>query len=48
LTNASLLELAARHPCDVDALLEVKGIGPWTVKKYGSAIVEICRRHAGR
>jgi DNA topoisomerase III len=48
LTNASLLELAARRPCDVDALLEVKGIGPWTVKKYGSAIVEICRRHAGR
>ncbi|HVS13847.1 MAG TPA: DNA topoisomerase 3 [Thermoanaerobaculia bacterium] len=45
LTNASLLEVAAQRPTDEDSLLEVRGIGPWTVKKYGGAIVEICRRH---
>ncbi|HVS66858.1 MAG TPA: DNA topoisomerase 3 [Thermoanaerobaculia bacterium] len=48
LTNASLLEVAALRPTDEDSLLEVRGIGPWTAKKYGSAIVEICRRHAGQ
>jgi DNA topoisomerase-3 len=46
LTNASLLEVAARRPLDAEALLEVRGVGPWTVKRYGATIVGICRRHA--
>jgi ATP-dependent DNA helicase RecQ len=44
-SNATLEDMAARSPLDEDELLEVKGVGPAKLEKYGSAFLRIIRRH---
>jgi superfamily II DNA helicase RecQ len=39
--NATLDDLIARRPVDENALLDVTGIGPVKVERYGAAILEI-------
>jgi ATP-dependent DNA helicase RecQ len=44
LTDRSLQELAARVPQDEDALLDVPGIGPAKVARYGAALLAALRQ----
>jgi ATP-dependent DNA helicase RecQ len=41
LTNASLEELARARPSTLEALLNIKGIGPNKVRQYGETILEL-------
>jgi DNA topoisomerase-3 len=43
LTDRTLIALCRARPIDEDELLEVPGIGPTVVRKYGRALVELIR-----
>jgi superfamily II DNA helicase RecQ len=43
LTDATLLDIAARKPRDGAELLEVGGIGPSRLEKYGARILAIVK-----
>ncbi len=43
-----LLELAARRPGNGAEMLEVPGVGPAKLEKYGQAFLELLRRHPGQ
>jgi ATP-dependent DNA helicase RecQ len=47
LTDRTLHELAARVPQDEDALLEVPGIGPAKIARYGAALLAALRQEMG-
>jgi len=47
LTNAAMETLAASEPGSEDELLTIKGIGPYTVRTYGSQLLELVARHVG-
>ncbi len=44
LTDRVLLGLAAARPADADALLDVRGMGPKLVERYGAALLELLNR----
>ncbi len=41
--DSTLLDLARRRPATLDALADVKGLGPAKLKRYGEALLEILR-----
>ena len=41
--NATLIEIAQRRPATLDELVEIKGLGPARVEKYGDEILAILR-----
>jgi ribonuclease D len=41
LPNATLWELAEDPPADVEALLDVPGIGPWRKENYGPDLIAL-------
>ena len=41
--DATLAELAARRPMDVDSLVEIGGIGAGKQERYGQAVVDLIR-----
>jgi superfamily II DNA helicase RecQ len=43
LTNASLDEVCRRMPGDADELLEVPGLGPARIERYGRDLLELLR-----
>jgi DNA topoisomerase-3 len=43
LTDRTLLAIASARPTDEAALLEVPGIGPRLLQKYGAKLLEIVR-----
>ncbi|MFH1266568.1 MAG: RecQ family ATP-dependent DNA helicase [Planctomycetota bacterium] len=45
LTNATLEELGRRCPVSSEALLNVKGIGPAKLQRYGQALLALLGRH---
>jgi ATP-dependent DNA helicase RecQ len=47
-TDATLRELARRHPTTAEALLEVPGIGERTAEKYGLTLLNALRSEAGQ
>lgn len=42
-----LLELASRRPLDPESMLEVPGVGPAKLKRYGEAFLEAIRAYMG-
>ncbi len=45
LTNSTLLEIQATSPNTIDKLIEVSGIGPAKIEKYGDQIIEIVQEY---
>jgi len=45
LTNAAMEALAASKPSSADELLAVKGIGPYTVRRYGGKLLRLIAGH---
>jgi len=45
-SDATLVDLVAKHPLDEEALLEVQGIGPKKVAQYGEALLAALREAA--
>jgi hypothetical protein len=45
LTNAAIEALAGLKPASEEELLAIKGIGPFTVRKYGNQLLELICRH---
>ncbi|MBN1814040.1 MAG: RecQ family ATP-dependent DNA helicase [Anaerolineae bacterium] len=43
--DSHLRAIAARRPITLEALAEVKGVGPKRLEQYGVALVELVRRH---
>jgi ATP-dependent DNA helicase RecQ len=43
--NSHLRAIAAHKPTTREALLEVKGVGPRKLEKYGAAIIGLVREH---
>jgi len=43
--DSHLRAIAAHRPVTLEALSEVKGIGPRKLEKYGPAVIELVRRH---
>ncbi len=46
-TDAVLRGIAAARPTDGTALLEIRGVGPDTLRRYGAAILDVVSRHGG-
>ena len=46
-TDVTLVAIAEQQPGDVDALLEIPGIGPKKLDSYGPAVLDLVVRHAG-
>jgi ATP-dependent DNA helicase RecQ len=45
-TDSVLEAMAARRPTTPEEVLEIPGVGPKTLDKYGSPFLEVLRRHA--
>jgi superfamily II DNA helicase RecQ len=45
--NKTLRGVASARPRTTDALLEVPGVGPVKLERYGAALLEVVDRHAG-
>ena len=45
--DRTLVEMAARRPQDEEAMLEVPGVGPAKLKRYGAAFLEAIRTYLG-
>ena len=45
--DRTLVEMAARRPQDEEALLEVPGVGPAKLERYGAAFLEAIRSYLG-
>jgi len=45
--DSHLRSIAAHCPTTLEALAELKGIGPRKVEKYGSDVIELVRQHSG-
>jgi len=43
--DSHLRAIAAERPVTLEALSELKGIGPRKLEKYGSAVIELVRKH---
>jgi ATP-dependent DNA helicase RecQ len=43
----TLAEMAARRPRDPEDLLEVPGVGPAKLQRYGEAFLEVIRAYLG-
>ncbi len=43
--DSHLRAIAAHRPVTREALLEVKGVGPSKLEKYGTAVIELVRKH---
>jgi len=43
-SDATLREIAARHPVSLADLLDVPGVGPYKLEQYGGAFLELLRR----
>jgi DNA topoisomerase-3 len=48
LNDRTLLGVATNAPSDESALLQVSGVGPSVVRRYGPALLDIVARHSGR
>jgi superfamily II DNA helicase RecQ len=46
--NSHLQAIAAHRPVTLEALSDVKGVGPSKLEKYGAAVIELVREHLGR
>lgn len=45
--DSHLNAIAARQPLTLDALSELKGIGPRKLEQYGTQVIELVRKHQG-
>jgi ATP-dependent DNA helicase RecQ len=45
--DSHLRAIAAHHPVTLEALSELKGIGPRKLEQYGAAVIELVRQHLG-
>ncbi|MGH2809099.1 MAG: ATP-dependent helicase [Actinomycetota bacterium] len=45
--DATLAEIAAREPSSLDELMEVPGIGPTKIERYGAAVLSLINRSVG-
>jgi ATP-dependent DNA helicase RecQ len=43
--NSHLRAIAAHQPVTLEALSELKGVGPRKLEKYGNAVIELVRKH---
>lgn len=43
--DSHLRGIAAKRPVTLEALSELKGIGPIKLEKYGAAMIELVREH---
>jgi ATP-dependent DNA helicase RecQ len=43
--NSHLRAIAARKPTTMEALLEVKGVGPRKLEKYGATVIKLIQEH---
>ncbi len=43
--NSHLRGIAAHRPVTLEALSELKGVGPRKLEKYGAAVIELVRKH---
>jgi superfamily II DNA helicase RecQ len=41
-----LRAIAAHRPASLEALAEVKGVGPKRLEQYGTALVELVKNHS--
>jgi DNA topoisomerase-3 len=48
LNDRTLLGVATHAPSDEGALLQVSGVGPSVIRRYGPALLDIVARHSGR
>jgi DNA topoisomerase-3 len=48
LNDRTLLGVATHAPADEGALLQVSGVGPSVIRRYGPALLDIVARHCGR
>jgi DNA topoisomerase-3 len=48
LNDRTLLGVATYAPADESALLQVSGVGPSVMRRYGPALLDIVARHCGR
>jgi DNA topoisomerase-3 len=48
LNDRTLLGVATHAPADEGALLQVSGVGPSVMRRYGPALLDIVARHCGR
>jgi DNA topoisomerase-3 len=48
LNDRTLLGVATHAPADEKSLLQVAGVGPSVVRRYGPALLDIVARHCGR
>ena len=47
-TDATLTAVAMEHPTSEGALRRIPGIGQVKVERYGSALLDVVRRHASQ
>jgi superfamily II DNA helicase RecQ len=47
LDNKALQGVATTRPQSTDALLELPGIGPVKLERYGAALLEVVNQHSG-
>ena len=45
--DSHLRAIAAHRPVTLEALSELKGVGPIKLEKYGAAVIELVRKHLG-
>jgi ATP-dependent DNA helicase RecQ len=43
-SDATLREIAARHPVSLGDFLDVPGVGPYKLERYGGAFLDLLRR----
>ena len=43
--DSHLRAIAAHQPVTLEALSELKGVGPSKLEKYGAAVIELVRKH---
>lgn len=43
--DSHLRAIAAHQPITLEALSELKGVGPSKLEKYGTAVIELVRKH---
>jgi DNA topoisomerase-3 len=48
LNDRTLLGVATQAPASESALLQVSGVGPSVMRRYGPALLDIVARHCGR
>ncbi|MBL7064566.1 MAG: HRDC domain-containing protein [Anaerolineae bacterium] len=45
--DSHLRAIAAHRPVTLEALSELKGVGPHKLEQYGAAVIELVRKHLG-